>query len=161
MRIKPNLTAYRGKLISGFSHQGTPVHAAAFIRRREIILEKELLQEPDTLRLILIHELFHFVWARLGNSTRAAFADVVSAELQMGAKGELGESADVKKVALRLKNPGPRSQLWRDYACESFCDTAAWLYSGAELDSEFRLAKRWRELRQRWFQATFDQTLRC
>ncbi|MDQ2712304.1 MAG: hypothetical protein M3Y24_08765 [Acidobacteriota bacterium] len=137
------------------------MHAAAFISRREIILEKALVRNAGTFRLILVHELFHFVWARLGNASRAGFADLVSAELKIGAKGEIGESAAVKKAALRLKDPGLRSRRWRDYVCESFCDTAAWLYSGTELHAEFRLAKRWRELRRGWFAATFKDPRNC
>ena len=161
LAIKPRLTAYRGELRSGLLQAGTPVHAAAFIRRREMILEKALVRNPGMFRLILVHELFHFVWARLGNLSRASFADLVSAELRMGATGELGESADVKKTALRLKDQGLAGRLGRDYVCESFCDTAAWLYSRTELPSEFRLAKRWRELRRLWFTATFNQPRNC
>ena len=39
----------------------------AFIRKRAIILERELLGQKRLLQTILVHELFHFVWVRCGN----------------------------------------------------------------------------------------------
>ena len=41
--------------------------------------------------------------------------------------------------------------LRREYCCESFCDTAAWLYAGAASHAEFTLALRFRRRRQAWF----------
>jgi hypothetical protein len=42
---------------------------------------------------------------------------------------------------------------WSEYACESFCDTAAWAYAGAGEHAEFTLAARWSEARRAWFAA--------
>lgn len=147
----PHLTAHRGKLLSANLHRGTPVHAASFIRRRKIVLESELLAKAD-LPQILVHEIFHFVWARLGNVKRASYAAVLAEEARARARGELGESAQVrKKIA-------PAS---RDYVCESFCDTAAWLYAPGIKQSNVTLAKRWQRRREAWFDANFAGAAKC
>jgi hypothetical protein len=141
------LKAHRGRLLSGLHQPGKPVHAASFIRRREIVLESQLQSHPRKLKLILIHEIFHFVWARLGNPRRAAFAALIHAELAASARGELGESAQAAKHG-EVKN----------YICESFCDTAAWLYSGVKTSPEFTLAARWRGKRKAWFDQNANLT---
>ncbi len=148
--VRPALTAHRGKLLSGAGH-GAPVHAASFIRKRGIVLETELLRHPETLRLVLVHELFHFVWARLGNPTRSGFASLLIEERRRRARGELGESAATKKGA----------SSWKDYLCESFCDTAAWIYAGVENHPEFTLAPKWRNQRRAWFESTFKGVRHC
>ena len=126
-----------------------PVHAASFIKRREIVLETQLLCRPRKLQLILAHEVFHFVWARLGNPRRAQYAALVFTELESGARGELGESSEGWKLEAvaggDLKN----------YICESFCDTAAWLYSGVREHADYRLGKTWRGRRSNWFKTVF------
>lgn len=154
--VSPRLTASRGKLLSGSPHVGTAVHAAAFIRRRRIILEDRLFRKYSTLRLILVHEIFHFVWARLSNAARREFEALLFRELRAHARGELGESAGAHKAKLPVQcGLTSVSKPWRDYVCESFCDTAAWLYSRVEENCEFTLAKRWRAIRRRWFVSRF------
>jgi hypothetical protein len=88
IRILPRLTAHRGKLLSGSPQRGVPVHAATFIRRREIVLETELTRKPGDLRLITVHEIFHFAWARLGNSSRRTWTELLEAEAAARARGE-------------------------------------------------------------------------
>ena len=51
--------------------RGQPVHAGSFIRKREIVLEPELRADSGELARIFIHELFHFVWIRMGNPARS------------------------------------------------------------------------------------------
>jgi hypothetical protein len=145
------LTAHRGNLLSAVPERGTPVHAASFIRRREIILEYELLGKPN-LPLILVHEIFHFVWARLSNASRASFTALLTEELRSNARGELGESSAVRKEVDRYG---------RDYVCESFCDTAAWLYAPRRMRWKPTLAKRWRTGRRVWFEAAFNNPIKC
>lgn len=154
VEFRPKLTAYRGRLLSGKLETGTPVHAAAFIRQRRIVLESELLARPGKLKLILTHEIFHFVWARLGNARRSEFSAILRNEAKLGARGELGESSARKKAELRAHDREHNTRRWRDYVCESFCDTAAWHYANSH-SSEFRLAARWRARRERWMQGTF------
>jgi hypothetical protein len=149
----PQLTAYRGKLLSRSGSRGIPVHAASFIRRREIVLETELLRTQRKLRLITVHEIFHFVWARLGNRDRAEYDALLRTEIVRRARGELGESSDRQKAFL-LTGP-PAAASWKFYVCESFCDSAAWLYAGVKQHGEFTLAARWRNLRQLWFELKF------
>ncbi len=148
--VQPHLTAHRGKLLSG-SGFGTPVHAASFIRKRSIVLETGLLRNRQALRLIVVHEIFHFVWVRLGNAARQDFTNLLVKERRSRARGELGESAAAKKSL----------PAWRDYVCESFCDTAAWMYAGVENHVEFTLSARWRNQRKAWFECTFEESRHC
>ena len=152
----PALTAGSRKLYSNREH-GQPVYAASYLRRREIILDQELEDRPREMARILTHELFHFAWVRLNNQTRRSWEAIVRRERRGRAQGELGWSAESRKLALtdnrRSKAYNPK--LWREYLCESFCDTAAWLFSGVHRHREFTLAERHRRRRAEWFRAAF------
>jgi hypothetical protein len=132
------------------------VHAASFIRSRRIVLESSLLRQRRIFRLILVHETFHFVWVRLGNEKRREFSRLLEQEFASDATGELGCSAQLKKD----RHPTPGTRGWRDYACESFCDTAAFLFSGLKHYQPFTLPNRWIELRRAWFAASFKNGCR-
>jgi hypothetical protein len=136
---------------------GEEVHAATFIRQRRIVLDRALLASLGELRRILIHELFHFVWVRLNNAQRHGYEAAIVGEMEARARGELGWSAEMRKRALG----SPAGPAWREYVCESFCDTAAWLYSGVRRHDEFTLASRFRARRAAWFAAAFaDRAIR-
>ena len=153
IRFRPNLTAGR-RLYSG-SVSGKPVHAATFIRERKIVLDRDLKSDPKELARILIHEIFHFVWVRLSNELRASYTSLLLDERKLHARGELGWSAESRKISLpRGRVIHPRNK-WLEYVCESFCDTAAWVYSGVRRHDEFTLARRHRDKRARWFKQTF------
>jgi hypothetical protein len=154
VRFLPALTADRKHLYSNSPH-GKPVFAGSFIRKREIILDRDLQRQPRELARILVHELFHFAWVRLGNPARRSYEAIVRREWKQHARGELGWSAELRKNALR-QSRGPHHSLWRDYLCESFCDTAAWLYSGVRRHPEYTLAARHRDRRAEWFRAEFQ-----
>jgi hypothetical protein len=158
---KRSLTAFRGRLLSGTPRRGTPVHAASFIRKRTIILELELLDDIPRFCLILVHELFHFVWPRLARAERTAFERLLIGEIKEGARGEVGESAAVKKRELLAEDLADATWAWRDYVCESFCDTAASLYGNPAEHDDFTLAKRWWKKRSGWFGQTFSGTRYC
>ncbi len=147
----PALRARRGRLHSGASEPGQPVHAASFIRERKIVLDSSLRSSRGELTRVLLHELFHFAWARLGNPARRSFERVLEAELAVHARGELGWSAETRK---RICQSGGR-RAWRDYLCESFCDSAAWFFGGLRRHEEVTLAKRHRERRAAWFAGRF------
>jgi hypothetical protein len=163
---QPGLTAYRGKLLSrceptqglekGLSGEGAwrgaPVYAASFVRDRRIVLESLVLTDEALLRLILVHEIFHFCWPRLGNPARAEYKNLLEREFARGARGELGESSQIRKE-LALAD----QKHWREYTCESFCDTAAYLYAGLAGHAWFRLAARWRNARAVWFRQLFER----
>jgi hypothetical protein len=130
-----------------------------------MVLDHELLDNESALRGILIHELFHFVWVRAGNSARRSFAALLEAESGAQARGELGESSEVQKQiwlancrnSSRLSRSPftPRrsvSRVWREYVCESFCDTGAWLLC-ASAPWPVSLSNRWRRKRQLWLEA--------
>jgi len=157
LSFRPDLSAHRGKLLSRKLEKGTPVHAAAFIRQRRIVLETALFKDRQRLQQILVHELFHFVWARLGNHKRAEFSAILRRELERNARGELGEAAAVKKARLQPGDHRIENRRWRDYLCESFCDTAAWYHTGVNLPDEVTLGRRWSKPRARWIDSIFQE----
>ncbi|HWQ54861.1 MAG TPA: hypothetical protein VN442_14335 [Bryobacteraceae bacterium] len=126
------------------------VHGGAFLRERRIAFDAELRRQPRELARIFVHELFHFAWVRLGNPRRRSWEELLAVEFARAARGELGWSAEWRKRELDARDRIARTLRWREYCCESFCDTAAWLF--AEYDHpEFTLAPRHREDRKCWF----------
>ena len=157
VRFLPALTAGARKLYSNEPH-GQPVFAATYIRKRVIVLDRELERSSAELARILTHELFHFAWVRMGNPVRWAFESLLLEEWKQRARGELGWSAESRKSRIMLRASPTRNRAkWREYACESFCDTAAWLYSGVRRHPEFTLAQRHRDRRALWFRSTFQE----
>ena len=128
-----------------------PVHAGAFIRERRIAFDAELAADPQEFARIFVHEVFHFVWPRLGNPCRWSYEALLSLEMRERARGELGWSAEWRKRELASGDAVRRTRRWREYVCESFCDTAAWLLAGVPTHSEYTLARRFRERRRQWF----------
>ena len=116
-------------------------------------------QDPGTSAIfaefprILVHEVAHFIWVRLGNPKRHSYENLIRSER---APGELGWSAEWRKNALAASDIEGRTRRWREYCCESFCDTAAYLYSGLKRHPEFTIAGNLRRNRTDWFQRTLD-----
>jgi len=131
----------------GLSDRGGRVHAGSFLRQRRIALDCTRAEFPR----IFVHELFHFVWLRAGNPRRRSWESLVKGELADHARGELGWSAEWRKKALRPGDIADRTRRWREYCCESFCDSAAWLYSGVRRHPEFSLAAQFRAPRRAWY----------
>jgi hypothetical protein len=152
IRFAPSPRAHRGKLLSGKTERGREVHAGSFLRRRRIVLDAELKGRPRELARILVHELFHFAWVRLGNPKRRSFEALVRREMKARVPGELGWSAEHLKIALRRGDPALRTRRWREYLCESFCDTGAWVYFGGRGHEEFTLPAVRRRERRIWFE---------
>jgi hypothetical protein len=125
-------------------------HAGTLLRDRRILFDCVPAEFPR----IFVHEVFHFVWMRAGNSARISFEQLLASEIEGGVRGELGWSAELRKGKLTVADRRTRTRRWREYCCESFCDTAAWLYSGVEQHDEFTLAKRCRKTRSQWFAQT-------
>jgi hypothetical protein len=148
----PGLRAVRGRLHVG-GERGKEVHAASFIRERRIVFDETLRLEPGELSRILVHELFHFAWVRLSNGARQSWRQLLLHEFAGRARGELGWSAESRKCAAQSSVAGLSGSAWSDYSCESFCDTAAWVYASAGEHDEFTLARRFREIRRGWFRA--------
>lgn len=141
--------------VRGLRDRRGPVHAGSFLRRRRMVLDCTPAEFPR----ILVHELFHFVWLRAGNRVRIAYEEVLAAEIRAAAGGELGWSAEWRKRALAPVDIRCRTRRWREYCCESFCDSAAWLYAGVHQHGEFTLSARFSTRRRAWFHATFDATI--
>jgi predicted SprT family Zn-dependent metalloprotease len=136
----------RGKLAPA----GVAVHAATFLRQGRIVLDRELVRSPRELRRIFIHELCHFVWWKLGNPRRMRWEVLLEGEFRRRARGELGWSSELRKQELRPIDISARSRAWREYCCESFCDTGASHLSGVRTHDEFTLAPQFRKAREQW-----------
>lgn len=148
VEFRPAPRAYRGRVESR-GPRGHQILGASFVRERRIVFDSSLGRDPVEWRRILVHELFHFVWARLGNPARRAWEQLLMGERS---RGELGWSAEWRKRALGAEDLRVRNRRWREYACESFCDTAAWMFAGGDHE-EFTLAKRFRRRRKEWFRS--------
>jgi hypothetical protein len=133
-----------------------PHLAATFIPRRLILLDAGVLAQHGEFERILIHEIFHFAWVRLGNPRRRQWEALIAAEWSGGWRGELGWSAEWRKNKLRPADRRLRTAAWRRYVCESFCDSAAWLWSGIAKHGEFTLAPAARRKRKKWLQREFS-----
>jgi len=149
VEFRPGLRAWRGRLESG-GRRGREILGAGFIRERRIVLDSSLRRQPAEALRILTHELYHFAWVRLGNPTRRSWEELLAGQT---AKGELGWSAELRKAALTPADRSLRTRRWREYVCESFCDTAAWLLAagGRRRHDEFTLPGGARRARRRWF----------
>ena len=134
--------------------------AGASIPRRLILLDREVLDRRGEFERILVHEIFHFAWRRMSNDSRRDWEQALAREFAHGASGELGWSAETRKRRLTRDDWRARSSKWRRYACESFCDTAAWMYAHLAFHEEFTLPARFRRPRKRWFERTFPATRR-
>ena len=115
-----------------------------------MVFEEALIADADDFARIFVHELFHFVWLRLGNAKRKSYERVIAGELQGGVRGELGWSAEWRKKKIEPRDWKRRTRRWREYCCESFCDTAAWRYAGVKKHHEFTLESRARAMRREW-----------
>jgi hypothetical protein len=149
LTVRPVLFVWRGKLRFR-PGPGEAVHAASFVRKRMMIIEKDLLGNRSELKRILLHELAHFAWVRLGNSRRREWGSHLETEFRAKVPGECGWSAERRKQKLELPDAVHRARAWREYCCESFCDTAAWVWSGspARRCSEVTLGSRVLERRR-------------
>ena len=135
-----------------------PHLASTSIPRRVILLDREVLLRTGEFERILIHEVFHFAWVRLANGKRRSWEQVLHQELRARVTGELGWSAEWRKQKLTRFDIARRSRKWRRYACESFCDTAAWRFGDVPRHDEFTLPAGSRRARRQWFHAVFPTT---
>jgi hypothetical protein len=129
-----------------------PHWAATSIPKRLILLDREVLEKRGDFERILIHEIFHFAWVRLSNASRRDWEKLLASEK---APGELGWSAEWRKMKLDASDARLRSSKWRRYARESFCDSAAWLYADLRTHDEFTLPAALRRVRKHWFERNF------
>lgn len=150
VKYRPRLTAWKGQLLSK-SHKGDAVYAGCFLRKRQIVLDDGMLRTPRVLERIFVHEVFHFVWSRLGKPLRDSWHGVIDAEIVRCANGELGWSAESMKLTVSDEDRTTRSRRWKDYVCESFCDTAGWYFGSARRYSEMTLGTEQRAARRLWF----------
>lgn len=125
--------------------------AVSYVRERVLVLHRRLFRQRWLGQRLFYHELCHFLWPRLGSGARRGFVVQLRRELARGARGELGYSAQYRKQC--LAGARKSSYVWRDYSCESFCDTGAYALArrarlGGRLASvEFTLPARYRRAR--------------
>jgi len=131
-------------------------HAATSIPRRLILLDSSVFDQPEEFERILVHELFHFAWVHLSNAKRREWETCLAQEMAGGLRGELGWSAESRKARLITRDYRERTRRWRSYACESFCDTAAWMYGALRWHDEFTLSTQARRSRRTWFKSQFQ-----
>ena len=129
-----------------------PHLAATSIPQRLILLDQEVLEKRGDFERILIHEIFHFAWVRLSNASRRDWERLLASEK---VPGELGWSAEWRKMKLEPSDARLRSPKWRRYARESFCDSAAFVYADLKTHDEFTLPAALRRARKAWFQRNF------
>lgn len=152
LSVRPMLTAHRGKLLSR-SSSGTPVYAGSLLEKRQITLDSCLLRTPNVLARIFVHEIFHFVWWRAGNRLRWEFEELIKAEWTSKVQGELGWSSESLKLNMSRADVRQRTPRWRLYLCESFCDTAGYLFGSSRPTVEITLDPLARAVRRRWMHA--------
>lgn len=149
VRYLPELTAWRGQLLSR-SHKGDAVYAGSFLRKRNIVLDEHMLRTPRLLERIFIHEIFHFIWSKLSVSLRDSYEQLIDLEFEAGVAGELGWSAESMKLKLNPGDRTARNRRWKDYLCESFCDSGGWCFGHAKRYSENTLPRAQRAARRVW-----------
>ena len=148
VRLPPLRIAAAGRLRT---EQGHAAHACCFIPQRYLLLEEALFSRPGELGRILCHELCHFLWPRL-RAGRAVYESALLREYRSGSRGDLGYASALARSRLLAGSAGRRDARWRHYACESFCDTGAFLLLRAAgyrrtRHSEWTLARRRRPAR--------------
>ena len=136
---------------------GNEAHAATFLRSRLIVLDHDLLSDPAEHRRILLHELFHFAWLRLGNPARRKWEELLAVEWRARVRGEAGWSAEWRKQLLSPRDLRSRSRRWRDYCCESFCDTGAVFVGGGNAEATLGAARL--QSRLVWFREQLPESL--
>ena len=136
-----------------------PHLAATSIPNRRILLDREVLAHRGDFERILVHEIFHFAWVRLGNPTRRSWETLLSQEIVGAIPGELGWSSEWRRNKLTPRDLRARTPAWRRYVCESFCDSAAWCYAGLTRHDEFTLPNAWRNRRRKWFLNEIGETM--
>jgi len=137
---------------------GNHLHAVSYISQRYVVFQRDLFRQRVELGRILYHELCHFLWPRLGNPRRRSYQAALREEFRHGTRGELGYSSQWRKDELRAngdvsRRGAGRRALWRDYVCESFCDTGSFVLLGSERrakHSEYTLSLAARQRRHRW-----------
>jgi hypothetical protein len=142
LRGAPIVFSFAGEL----TVRGVAMDAAAFLRERRVVLARRL--RGRELRRVTVHEIFHFVWWRLGNPARRSWEALLQAERS---RGEAGWSAEWRKKALTETDRRNRTRRWREYVCEAFCDSAAAIFASP---AQSTLAPRFLARRKAWFAAT-------
>jgi hypothetical protein len=127
-------------------------HAATFLHRRLILLDQPLLRDKRECERILAHEIFHFVWWKAPR-IRKDYEVLIRREFAAQTPGEMGWSADWRKRALRAGDAPNNSRRFREYLCESFCDSCACLLLGISRHEEITLPASARKIRRHFFEA--------
>ena len=112
-----------------------------------------MLRTPRVLERIFVHEVFHFVWSKLNHATRRSWDSLIRAEMENGVRGEFAWSAELAKQRVTPDSMANHTRRWKDYLCESFCDTAAYCFGNTLPHSEMTLDSFTRRSRRAWVSA--------
>jgi hypothetical protein len=153
--IGENLPRKRNASPRKDSQRSSQPYAVSYIPERYLVLERALFRRRIEHGRILYHELCHFLWPRLGNRRRRRFQELIRRELRERVRGELGYSSEIRKASLLAASRQGISRRalarqQRDYFCECFCDTGAYVLLGDERrakHSEFTLSRAARKRR--------------
>ncbi len=156
VEFQPGLRTSRGQLLSG-GGRGTEVHAGSFLLERRIVLDSALCRDAAERDRILLHEIFHFVWWKLGRPKRSAYEALIQTELTTGVRGEMGWSAESRKQGLTPSDCLQRTRRYGEYLCESFCDTAPVHLLSLDKHREVTLSLRARKRRLSWMEEMLGQ----
>ncbi|WP_155121451.1 hypothetical protein [Bryobacter aggregatus] len=82
-------------------------------------MDLSLVDHAPDLVAIFAHEVYHFVWRRLGHPLRAEWMELLNTEKRPKHAGLSSELRYAEFLARKTK------AAWKNYGCEAFCDTAA------------------------------------
>ena len=105
-------------------------------------------------------ELLERVLELLARRARIQLGDRLCALLEQRARGELGWSSELRKLGISRLDIRYQTRNWRNYLCESFCDTLAWRFCGLRKHDEFTLSMRYRRWRREWLDSSLAGLLR-
>ena len=112
---------------------GNAAHAATFIRDRLIVLDEDLQKDSRGARCAFC-SMNCCTSSGCGRETGAASHGKTSCA--KNGKRAFAANADGRpsgaRMQLRAVDVRVRTRAWREYCCESFCDTGAWFCGGGE-----------------------------
>ncbi len=119
-------------------------HAVTFLRGRRILFDCRRAEFPR----VFVHEVFHFVWLRAGNAARDSFGQLLAAEIERGARGELGWSAEWRKLRLTDRDRRSARAAGANTVAKASAIRARGFSRGMARHDEFTLAKSCRKVRR-------------
>jgi hypothetical protein len=121
------------------------------MRERRIVFDAELAADPQEFARIFVHEVFHFVWLRLGNPRRWSYEALLREEMRAARAASWAGPRSGASIALAARDA------WRaapGAGANTSARASATQRPGsfrASAHPEYTLARRFRERRRQWF----------